>query len=149
MALFSFPINGPLTSNLAFLFITACGVQDHDTIRSYGVEPASVDTIVTFSVLCSVPVPEQTCKFLYTLLKPGGQWLLMEHVVVDDKYPLSRWVQRTFQLVWPTLFGGCNLTRDTARYIREAGPWSRVEVGKGDGEFGWELLGHATGRMIK
>lgn len=129
--------------------LIGCGAQDRETLCAYGITQLSVDTVVTFSVLCSVPSPKETCEFLYSLLKPGGQWVLVEHVLADQKYPLSRRLQDAFQLVWPTLAGGCNINRDTRRYVSEAGAWSRVELAKGHGEFGWEVLGHVVGRLIK
>jgi hypothetical protein len=30
--------------------------------------------------LCSIPTPEKIIKELYPLLKPGGKWLVYEHV---------------------------------------------------------------------
>lgn len=39
-----------------------------------------VDTIITVQCLCSVPGPEMIVKDLYPLLKPGGKWLVYEHV---------------------------------------------------------------------
>lgn len=125
-----------------------CGIQDYNALREYGITTASVDTLVTFSVLCSVPTPAETCKFLYSLLKPSGQWVLVEHVLADQKYPLSQHLQGAFQLLWPTLFGS-NINRDTARYVRDAGNWSRVELAKAEGEVGWEMLGHVVGRLVK
>lgn len=124
-------------------------MQDSNVLRAHGVTAGSIDTIVTFSVLCSVPAPTKTCKSLYSLLKPGGQWLLLEHVLADPKYPLSRGLQGLFQLIWPTVAGGCCVNRDTEKYVKESGSWSKVELTKGDGEFGWELLGHVVGRLVK
>lgn len=73
----------------------------------------------------------------------------MEHVLADPKYPLSQRLQGMFQLLWPTVAGGCSINRDTAKYVKEAGPWSQVELAKGEGEFGWEMLGHVVGRLTK
>ncbi|KAJ5244813.1 hypothetical protein N7489_004909 [Penicillium chrysogenum] len=67
--------------------IIACGVQNVEVLYDYGITPASIDTITTFSVLCSVPAPEETYRFLYSLLKPGGQWVLVEHVLADMNFP--------------------------------------------------------------
>lgn len=100
-------------------------------------------------MLCSVPAPEETCRFLYSRLKPGGQWLIAEHVLADQKYPLSRRIQGAFQVVWPTILGGCNINRDTGRYVRDAGPWSQVDLVRGKDEYGWEMLGHVVGRLVR
>ena len=40
----------------------------------------SIDTIITVQCLCSIPTPELIIKDLFPLLKPGGQWLVYEHV---------------------------------------------------------------------
>lgn len=126
-----------------------CGVQNVNVLYDHGITPASVDTITTFSVLCSVPDPEETCRFLYSLLKPGGQWVIVEHVIADLKFPLTRRIQGMFEVVWPTLMGGCNINRDSGSYVREAGSWTTVELGRGQNEFGWEMLGHVVGRLVK
>jgi hypothetical protein len=54
-----------------------------------------------------------------------------------------------FEVVWPTLMGGCNINRDSGKYVREAGPWTMVELRSEQNEFGWEMLGHAVGRLVK
>jgi len=45
-----------------------------------GIAKGSVDTIATIQVLCSVPGPQSIVKELYPYLKPGGQWLVYEHI---------------------------------------------------------------------
>lgn len=75
--------------------------------------------------------------------------MLVEHVLADQKFPFARSIQGMFEVVWPTLMGGCNVNRDTGRYVREAGPWTTVELGRGQNEVGWEMLGHAVGRLVK
>jgi hypothetical protein len=31
-------------------------------------------------------------------------------------------------LFWPHCIGGCSITRDTARWLKEAGTWSKVDL---------------------
>jgi len=45
-----------------------------------GLGRGSVDTIITVQCLCSIPTPERIIKELYPLLKPGGKWLVYEHI---------------------------------------------------------------------
>jgi len=45
--------------------------------------------------------------------------------------------------------GGCNVTRDTRKSLMAAGEWEKVDLGKGQGEEGWETLGHIMGRLVK
>lgn len=73
----------------------------------------------------------------------------VEHVLADPKFPPARWTQGIFEIVWPTLMGGCNINRDSRSYVSQAGPWRMVELGRGLNEFGWEMLGHVVGRLVK
>lgn len=57
--------------------VVGVGAED---LQSVGIKPASVDTIVTLQVLCSVPTPQRIVTELYAYLKPGGQWIVYEHV---------------------------------------------------------------------
>jgi hypothetical protein len=86
---------------------------------------------------------------LYSLLKPGGQWLVYEHVVARPEYQLSRLLQNIYEIIWPIFLGGCNINRDTAKSLNEAGSWSKVELGRAEDEVGWEILGHVVGRLVK
>ncbi len=50
-------------------------------LEGKGIEKGSVDTVITVHVLCSVGDHAETIvKELYEYLKPGGQWLVFEHV---------------------------------------------------------------------
>lgn len=67
-----------------------------ESLDGCGIEKGSVDTIVTVQVLCSVPDPQKILKELYPYLKPGGQWLVYEHV--RTKYRdafVARWQGRS------------------------------------------------------
>ena len=56
-----------------------------------GIQKGSVDTIVTVHVLCCVgSQAEKIIKTLYEYLKPGGQWLVYEHVV-SKNIPVKYW----------------------------------------------------------
>ncbi len=49
------------------------------------VAPGSVDCIVTVLCLCSIPDPAHNIKALYACLKPGGRWVVYEHVRYQGK----------------------------------------------------------------
>jgi len=49
-----------------------------------GIGKESVDTVVTKQVLCSVPGPERLVRELYGYLKPGGVWIVYEHVKTKE-----------------------------------------------------------------
>lgn len=58
--------------------IIGCGAEE--LALKGGVEKGSIDTIITVQCLCSIPTPEKIIKDLYPYLKPGGKWLMYEHV---------------------------------------------------------------------
>ena len=71
--------------------IVPYGVEDFERLKEYGISEGSVDTVMSISVLCSVPRPQEMTKAMYKLLKPGGQMLVHEHIASVD--PVSGFVQ--------------------------------------------------------
>lgn len=53
------------------------------------------------------------------------------------------------QIVWPYMMGGCQLTRDTAKLLREAGDWETVDLGAPKGEAWYEPIPYTMGRLVK
>ncbi|KAL5002788.1 S-adenosyl-L-methionine-dependent methyltransferase [Aspergillus recurvatus] len=95
------------------------------------------DSIITIRVLCSVPDPETTISYLYSLLKPGGKLLVVEHVVNPWTTPkgsiLARIMQGVYHLFgWRWVMGDCCLNRDTEEMLRRAP--------KRAGDRGWESV---------
>ncbi|KAL6230615.1 hypothetical protein BDW75DRAFT_62752 [Aspergillus navahoensis] len=97
------------------------------------------DSIITIRVLCSVPDPETTISYLFSLLKPGGKLLVVEHVVNPWTTPkgsiLARIMQGVYHLFgWRWVMGDCCLNRDTEQMLRRAperagdGGWESVDV---------------------
>ena len=74
------------------------GIDDAKALEKYGVKPRSIDMILDIQVLCSVPDPPAAAKALYGLLKPGGKWIVYEHVKSRDA--VSRSVQSKSSLFW-------------------------------------------------
>ena len=58
--------------------VIGCGAEELQT--KGGLQKESIDTIITVHCLCSIPTPELIIRELYPLLKPGGQWLVFEHI---------------------------------------------------------------------
>lgn len=79
----------------------------------------SFDTVVTCLTLCSVGDPAQVMAETARVLRPGGQFLFLEHVLSDTP-ERQRWQVRLTPL--QRVIGvGCHLDRDTAATIRAAG----------------------------
>lgn len=134
--------------------IVPCGVEDVEGLRKYGVDQEVFDTVLSVQVMCSVPNPKETAAALYRLLKPGGTMIVYEHVKSDDRISskvqgmwessLLRTSKRcvktfsggfanesfkdTYNIVWPYLLANCNLNRDTAQILREAGDWAKFDL---------------------
>jgi len=80
----------------------------------------SYDAAVVSFVLCTVPDQDAALAEIRRVLRPGGKLCFLEHVRADT-LGLARMQQVLDATVWPRLFGGCHLSRDTAAAIERAG----------------------------
>ena len=78
----------------------------------------SFDTVIGSFVFCSVPLPIKGLKELYRVCKPGGQVLLLEHVLSSN--PIISKVMNFFNPVILALVGA-NINRDTVKNIKACG----------------------------
>jgi ubiquinone/menaquinone biosynthesis C-methylase UbiE len=104
--------------------------------------------------LCSVPTPEKVLSSLYTLLKPGGQILVFEHVASD--HPFTKFVQTVYtEGGWRWVMDGCELNRSTGRYLLESGKgpgkkgWKEVDLANSPGKGWWSIVPHLVGKLVK
>jgi hypothetical protein len=104
--------------------------------------------------LCSVPTPEKILSTLYTYLKPGGTFLIFEHVGSD--HPVPRFLQTAYtNCCWRFIMDGCELNRPTGRNLLECakGPgrngWKEVELMNAPGEGWWSIVPHLVGKLVK
>jgi len=86
----------------------------------------SVDFVFSSLVLCSVERPEQVIAEVRRILKPGGRFACVEHVVAPEGSATYA-IQRSIRRPWKWLFEGCELCRDTGATLRSSG-FSRVDV---------------------
>ena len=90
----------------------------------------SFDTVIATFVFCSVPLPHKGLKELCRVCKPGGQVLLLEHVL-SSKPGIARMMQFLNPLVLK-LFGA-NINRDTVKNIKACAFVSvRIDEHSGD-----------------
>ncbi len=84
------------------------------------VKDASVDTVVSTYVLCSVADIDATLKDIQRVLKPGGTFVFIEHVAAIDG-TWTRTVQDGITPIWKTVFDRCHPNRETWICLEDAG----------------------------
>lgn len=80
---------------------------------------ASVQTVVSTLVLCTVEDPERTLREVARVLRPDGQLLLIEHVRARSPR-LSAWQDRLCG-PWRRFAGGCRCNQATGDLLRSCG----------------------------
>ncbi|MDT5098599.1 MAG: hypothetical protein QOC76_2336 [Mycobacterium sp.] len=80
---------------------------------------ASVDTVVSTLVLCTVNDPERTLGEIARVLRPGGQLLFVEHVRASSRFLAA--CQDFLLRPWRSFAGGCHCNRATAELMRDCG----------------------------
>uniref|UniRef100_A0A2P2HWY8 Methyltransferase-like protein 7A n=1 Tax=Hirondellea gigas TaxID=1518452 RepID=A0A2P2HWY8_9CRUS len=85
----------------------------------------SIDVVVISLVLCSVNSTQQILQQVRRVLVPGGKLFFVEHIGEWDtkKHNFKKMFQDifTYLRIWPYLFDGCELTRDTLKELEQAG----------------------------
>jgi SAM-dependent methyltransferase len=80
---------------------------------------ASVDTVVSTLVLCTVTDPERTLREIARVLRPDGQLLFIEHVRANSRF-LAR-CQDSLLRPWRRFAAGCHCNRPTVELMRACG----------------------------
>jgi ubiquinone/menaquinone biosynthesis C-methylase UbiE len=80
---------------------------------------ASVDTVVSTLVLCTVDDPEGALREIGRVLRPDGQMLFIEHVRASSR--LLAACQDKLLQPWRRFGGGCRCNRPTAELMRDCG----------------------------
>jgi SAM-dependent methyltransferase len=83
------------------------------------VADASVDTVVSTMVLCTVDDVPRSLAEIRRILRPGGRLLFVEHVRADDGWRAR--AQDRVHRPWRAFAGGCNCNLPTLELLREAG----------------------------
>ena len=80
---------------------------------------ASVDTVVSTLVLCTVDEPERALREIARVLRPDGQLLFIEHVRASSQFLAA--CQDNLLQPWRHFAGGCICNRPTAELMRACG----------------------------
>lgn len=80
---------------------------------------SSFDTVVGTLVFCTIPNPDKALEEVYRVLKPGGSFLLLEHVRKNT--PIVGRLLDLLTPAWKHVAGGCHLNRDPSKHIQEVG----------------------------
>lgn len=93
-------------------------VEDGDAM-ALAFPDCEFDTVVGTLVFCTIADPQKAIKEVYRVLRPGGTFLLLEHVrrngaligpLLDKLTP-----------IWVHVADGCHLNRDPSHFITSAG----------------------------
>jgi SAM-dependent methyltransferase len=80
---------------------------------------ASVDTVVSTLVLCTVDEPERALREIARVLRPDGQLLFIEHVRASSRFLAT--CQDHLLEPWRRFAGGCRCNRPTVELMRACG----------------------------
>src|SRR5689334_17246376 len=79
----------------------------------------SVDTVVSTWTMCSLSNPLTALAEIRRVLKPGGQFLFVEHGLAEDERVRRK--QTRWTPLWKRFTGGCHLDRAISKLIEDAG----------------------------
>ncbi len=91
-----------------------------------GLPGQSVDCVISSLVLCTVADPSDVMAEICRILRPGGTFRFVEHVVARAGSP-TRTLQRVLRRPWAWTFEGCSCERDLTGLLRTAG-FTRVDI---------------------
>ena len=80
---------------------------------------ATIDTVVSTLVLCTVDAPDLALREIERVLRPDGQLLFIEHVRSDSPL-LARWQDRLAR-PWQRFAEGCRCNRATIELMDACG----------------------------
>ncbi|XP_023326272.1 methyltransferase-like protein 7A [Eurytemora carolleeae] len=114
-----------------------------EDLKAAGIEDESFDAVIMTLVLCSVQDQVKCIKEIQRVLKPGGKFFFMEHVLGNNGDNV-RYIQEIVMQggFWPCMFDGCCTNRDTFTTMEQTGGWSKLDQTK------YELPASKTNKMF-
>lgn len=94
------------------------------------VDDGAADAVVATLVLCGVDDPSQVVREVQRVLRPGGTFFFLEHVVAPDGTGTRR-AQRLLERPHRWLFNGCVVDRDTESLLADSG-FASIEIEQHD-----------------
>ena len=85
----------------------------------------SFDAVIASMVFCTIPDFEAALSEVTRVLKPGGEFRFLEHVI-DDGWRAR--LQSLFAPLWKRVAGGCHLTRQSASLFAAERSLDVVEI---------------------
>lgn len=110
-------MNRRAAARIAASHTIVCSVRGAGERLPFGA--AEFDSVVVCLTLCSVDDPMAVLAEVRRVLKPGGLFLFLEHVLSEDGRRAT-W-QRRLTPIQKVVGVGCHLDRDTAACVRAAG----------------------------
>jgi len=94
-----------------------------ENLSAVGFSDNSVDAVVVTLVLCSVNDQEKSIAEIRRVLKPGGKFFYMEHILADESRQWHRMFQKALMTggFWPFVADGCCTDRSTDLEMESAG----------------------------
>lgn len=92
----------------------------HGVAEALPLRDASVDAVVSTLTLCSVVDQRQALREIRRVLKPGGKFLFLEHVLSETDPKFAR-LQESLTPMQVSVADGCHLNRRTLQEIQTSG----------------------------
>uniref|UniRef100_A0A7S3YFG5 Methyltransferase type 11 domain-containing protein n=1 Tax=Heterosigma akashiwo TaxID=2829 RepID=A0A7S3YFG5_HETAK len=81
-------------------------------------EDCSFDAVVGTLVMCTIPDPQKAFEEIYRVLRPGGKYLFVEHVLADGpSHQALKKQQEVLDPLQQILVNGCHLARKTENIL--------------------------------